>query len=795
MAEKIDQVSIARESRKSYLVYALSVITSRALPDVRDGLKPVQRRILYTMYNDLRLYFDERPRKCAKIVGDVTGNYHPHGGAAAYEALVRLAQNWVLREPLVDGHGNFGSVDGDGPAADRYTEAKLTAIAGFLMSELRQRTVDMRPNYDGTRDEPVILPAQFPNLLVNGASGIAVGMATNIPPHNLGEILRACVAMIDDPEVTTAALLDKVRGPDFPLGGKIVTDRPTLRKIYEEGTGSIKVQGEWKVEEAGKKKQIIITSIPYGVNKGNLESAIGEVIVSRKLPQLTGLTNESNAKEGLRIALDIKSDADPQLVMAYLYKHTALQENFSYNMTCLVPTPDGKLQPQRLGLKAILRHFLDFRFATVKRRFEFELAQLKKRIHILEGFRIIFDALDRAIKMIRESSGKADAAAKLMKAFALDEEQTNAILESQLYKIAQMEIKKILDELREKQAEAARIEAILKSEKKLWNVVKGEMEKLGEEHADRRRTRLAAGEDVPEFDEQAYIVRENTNVVLTRDGWIKRVGRLASVEGTRVREGDEVVAVVPSSTLDHVVFFADDGAAFTMRVNEVPPSSGYGEPISKFFRMGDQVKVIAALGTDPRFLPRVKAGGDGPNILVVTAQGQTLRAPFAPYCVESTKVGRRYVKLNDGDKVVLATIHGNEETLYLASANGHVIQFAIEEINVLSGVGKGVLGIKLGEGDTCLGGALMGGRFDKLTLETSGGKTMEFGRNKYEPTSRGGKGFEAVKRTTFVRVVPPPIELVNWDEIEGKAESRSESRTEPKAKEADKNGQQGTLFD
>jgi DNA gyrase subunit A len=792
MAEQIDQVSISKETRKSYLIYALSVITSRALPDVRDGLKPVQRRILYTMYEELRLHFDGRPRKCSKIVGDVMGNYHPHGNLALYDALVRMAQDFVMRVPLVDGQGNFGSVDGDPPAADRYTEAKLTEVSEQLMAELRQRTVEMRPNYDGTREEPAVLPARFPNLLVNGTSGIAVGMATNIPPHNLGEVLKACVFLIDEPQATTAQLLDKIKGPDFPLGGKIVTDRPTLRKIYEEGSGSIKVQAEWKLEEAGKRRQIIVTSIPYGVNKGNLESAIGEIIESRKLPQLTGLTNETNAKDGLRIALDIKADADPDLVMAYLYKHSALQESFPYNLTCLVPTADGKLQPQRLGVKAILRHFLDFRFATVKRRFEFELEQLRRRIHILEGFRIIFDALDKAIRLIRESEGKADAAQKLMKTFKLDEEQTTAILDAQLYKIAQLEIKKILDELKEKTAEAARIEGILKSDKKLWGVVRSEMEALIDKYPDRRRTRIASGEDTPEFDEEAYIVRENTNVVLTRDGWIKRVGRLASVEGTRVREGDEVLAVVPGSTLDQVVFLADDGTAYTMRINEVPASSGYGEPIAKFFRLEDQVKVIAVLSSDERFVPAEIRGakGDppGPYVLVVTAQGQTLRTPFAPFRVVSTKVGRRYIKLNEGDRVVLATVPRDEETIYLASANGHVLQFPIAEINVLSGVGKGVIGIKLKDADVCLGGALMGGRFDKFSLETSGGKTMEFGRQKYEPTSRGGKGFEAVKRTAFVRVVPPPIELVNWDEVEGK--------TNGKPKDEEKNGQQqGNLFE
>ncbi|HMC88856.1 MAG TPA: DNA topoisomerase (ATP-hydrolyzing), partial [Gemmataceae bacterium] len=597
MAETINPVSITEETRRRYLNYALSVITSRALPDVRDGLKPVQRRILYTMYHELHLYADGRPAKCARIAGEVTGKYHPHGTIPAYDALVRMAQDFVMRMPLVKGQGNFGSVDGDAPAAERYTEAKLTPLAEHLMAELRQRTVDMRPNYDGTREEPVVLPAQFPNLLVNGAAGIAVGMATNIPPHNLGEVVKACIHLIDNPDASTAQLLDRLKGPDFPLGGKVVTDRRTLRKIYEEGTGSIKVQAEWKFEH-GRREQIVVTSIPYGVNKGNLEGAIGEIIAARQLPQLLNLVNESNEKEGMRIVLETKPGTEPELVMAYLYKHTALQETFPYNMTCLVPGPDGKLRPERLGLSDVLRHFLDFRFATVKRRFEYELEQLRKRIHILQGFRIIFNALDRAIKLIRESQGKPDAAAKLMKAFKLNAIQADAILDAQLYRIAQLEIKKILDELKEKKAEAERIEGILRSNKKLWGVVKNELGELGEKFNDRRRTRIASDEDTPDFDPEAYIVRENTNVVLTRDGWIKRVGRLASVEGTRIREGDQVIAVVPGSTLDHVIFFADDGTAYTMRINEVPASSGYGEPIAKFFRLEDQARVIASATTD-----------------------------------------------------------------------------------------------------------------------------------------------------------------------------------------------------
>jgi DNA gyrase subunit A len=806
MAETITTVSLRQETEERYLTYAMSVITSRALPDVRDGLKPVQRRILYTMYHDLHLTFDGRPRKCAKICGDVTGNYHPHGTVAAYEALVRMAQPWMMRVPLVHGQGNFGSVDGDPPAADRYTEAKLTGAAEPLLLELGQHTVSMRPNYDNTRQEPVVLPAQFPNLLVNGAAGIAVGLATNIAPHNLGEVCRAAVLLIDNPDATTAVLMDRIKGPDFPLGGRVVTDRTTLRKIYEEGTGTIKVQAEWKVEEApGRKQQIVITSIPYGVDKGKLEELIGQIISERKLPQLVNLVNESNEKDGLRIVLEIKPGSDPELIMAYLYKHTPLQDTFPVNMTCLVPQMNSRneeiTRPMRLGLKEMLQYFLDFRLETVRRRFEYELEQLRRRIHILEGFQIIFNALDRAIKIIRQSSGKQDAAEKLIKEFKIDEEQATAVLDAQLYKIAQMEIQKILDELEEKKKRAEEISALLRSKKRLWGVVKDELTTVGETYGkDRRRTRMGSSDEVLDFDPEHYIVQENANVVLTRDGWIKRVERLAAVEKTRVREGDEVTAVVPGSTRDHVVFLADDGTAYTMRIVDVPASSGYGDPITKFFRLDDGVKIVGLITTDERFtLPDqppkkgAKEGDDppGPYILVATAQGQVLRTPLSAFRTESTKVGRRYARLNVGDRIVLAGLLRDETSLFLVSQSGHVIHFAIDEVNILAGAGKGVIGIKLEEGDVCLGGLAVTDRHDNLLVQTSDGKTMDFRSSRGEMVSRGGKGYEAVKRRSFVRVIPPPIQLTDWEAVECNGKEKEKPNGE---KNAEKNGER-TLFD
>ena len=408
------------EAKKRYLNYAVSVITSRALPDVRDGLKPVQRRILYAMLANLHLRPDSRYRKCAAIVGEVLGKYHPHGDVSSYDALVRMAQDFSLRYPMVDGHGNFGALDGDAPAAMRYTEARLTPVAMAMLEEIDQGTVDFRPNYDGSLTEPMVLPAQLPQLLANGCAGIAVGMATNIPPHNLGELCDALVAMIDsDEELTTTELMKHIKGPDFPTGGVIATSKKDLRAVYEKGQGAIKVRGEWKTEPVKKGALlIIVTSIPYNVTKGSLVEKIADVIINKKLPMLVDVRDEST--EDVRIVLETKPGADPALVMAYLFKHTPLELSFHVNMTCLVPTDNQEVAgPLRLNLRAILAEFLLFREDVITRRFQYELAQLEKRIHILEGFQIVFDILDEAIRIIRRSEGKKDAAAKLMKRFPL----------------------------------------------------------------------------------------------------------------------------------------------------------------------------------------------------------------------------------------------------------------------------------------------------------------------------------------------------------------------------------------
>lgn len=775
-SDRIEYVSLSQETRRRYLNYAISVISSRALPDVRDGLKPVQRRIMYVMYQDLRLLAESKHRKCAKIDGDTIGNYHPHGESSVYDALVRLAQDFSLRYPLVDGQGNFGSIMGLPAAAHRYTEARLTAIAEHLMNEFRYQTVEVRPNYDGTRDEPVVLPARFPNLLVNGTQGIAVGMATSIPPHNLGEVVKACIFLIQNPEAEVAKLMRYIKGPDFPLGGRIVSDRASLRRAYEEGRGTIKVRGEWRFDrEKGNDipTRLVVYSIPYMVDSGSLMAEIGNVIASRKLPQLIDANDETDEKNGLRIVLEIKPGSDPEAVIAYLYKHSSLELNFSYNSTALVPDAHGTLVPARIGLVEMLKHFLDFRLVTVRRRFEFQLRQLEKRIHILEGFAIVFNGLDKALKIIRGSSGKQDAAVKLMEAFPLDEIQTNAILELQLYRISRLEIDEILEELEEKRKAADEIRKILASEERLWNVVQKELEELAGEFSDRRRTKIGSSDEIVEFDAQAYIVRENTNVVVTREGWIKRVGRLAKVEGTRVREGDSVLTVVPGNTVDHVIFLASDGIAYTLPIEQIPVSSGYGEPLSKHVRLADGVQMINALTTDARFTPDDETDADesapAPYLLIATARGQVMRFSLSSLRQPSTKVGRKFCRLQKEDRVVFAELHGEATSLFLATRQARVIHFSVDEVPVLANAGKGVRGIKLTDDDELLGVQLLSRPSDTLRVRNSNDKVLSMGQMKYGITARGGKGIRTSHRNGFEEIIRPGITLVDWNEIEAQA--------------------------
>ncbi|HCD30902.1 MAG TPA: DNA topoisomerase, partial [Phycisphaerales bacterium] len=562
-----------------YLNYALSVITSRALPDVRDGMKPVQRRILYTMFTQ-GLSFSAKHRKCAKVVGDVMGNYHPHGDSSIYDALVRMAQPFSLRVPLVDGSGNFGSLDGDNAAAMRYTECRMAAISTEICQELTQQTVPFRPSYDGTKSEPVVLPSRVPTLLVNGATGIAVGMATNIPPHNLKEVCNALVKLLENPELKTYQLIanDAVQGPDFPTGGEILNSRDELREIYKNGQGSIRLRAKWeKGEVTRSSKTLYITEIPYAVNKSTLVESIAQVVIQRKLPPLVDIKDVST--EDVRIALELKRDADEQKVLAYLFKHTPLQTNFNINLTCLIPTENPEVgRPERCDLREILQCFLNFRLEVVTKRLEHELKQLQKRIHILEGFALVFDALDEIIKIIRASNGKADAAKKIMKRFEqLDEEQTDAILELKLYRLAKLEINLIRDELADKRKRVKEIQKLLDETDAdgRWSIVKDELIEIRDQYGkkDKRRTTFAGEEAEVEYAEEDFILDEDCRFLVTRDGWIKRQKNPIDLDKVRLREGDSILAASFGSTRATAVFFSNFGVAYTARIIDLPATT------------------------------------------------------------------------------------------------------------------------------------------------------------------------------------------------------------------------------
>jgi len=757
--------SLAAEAQRRYLNYAVSVITSRALPDVRDGLKPVQRRILYSMYANLHLYPDSKHRKSATIVGDVLGKFHPHGDTSCYDAMVRMAQPFSMRETLVDGHGNFGSLDGDPPAAYRYTEARLAPLAIELLDEIKQGTVDFRPNFDGTTEEPIVLPAKIPHLLVNGCTGIAVGMATNIPPHNLGEVCEAAVALIDDKKLETKDLLKFIKGPDFPTGGQITNSKKELRDIYETGQGGVHLRGEWKTESGGKGggDKVIVTSIPFALQKSTVIERIAEVIIGKKLPMLVDVRDEST--DDVRIVLELKQGADPNLVMAYLFKHTPLETGFHVNLTCLVPTDNKEIAgPLRVDLAAMLREFIEFRQETVRRRFEFELAELQKRIHILEGFAKIFDALDEAVKIIRKSDGKADAAVKLSARFKLSDLQTDAILELKLYKLARLEIQAILDELKEKRARAREIQAILDDKRKLMRVVRGEIAEVAARFPDKRRTKIGGGggEDM-EFVAEDFIVDEQVTAIVTRDGWMKRVREVKDLSATRLRDGDAILAVIRGSTKEPMVVFSNLGYAYVLRINDVPASTGYGEPVQKLFNFRDGERVVGALPMSATETPK------GALAAAVSKRGFGMRVGLEPHRELSTRAGRRFAKPADGDEIVgVARVVEPKDVLCVVTSDARALICKVDELPELANPGRGVTVIKAGSEAVVGFGVGRAKDKDVIIAETDDGKELPVGPGRFHVTSRAGKGHALKRKTKIVRVTsaeplaaPPPPTLLN----------------------------------
>ncbi len=761
-------VALHEAAQTRYLNYALSVITSRALPDVRDGLKPVQRRILYTMWQQ-NLTADAKHRKCAKVVGDVMGNYHPHGDAALYETLVRMAQSFSLRYPLINGSGNFGSLDGDSAAAMRYTECRLARISDELLTEIDQTTVPFRPNYDGTRTEPVVLPSRIPNLLINGSTGIAVGMATNIPPHNLNEICTALIKLLDNPDLTSVQLCRYVKGPDFPTGGQMLNSPEELKEIYKTGSGAVRLRATWEEGPVTRgSKTIYITSVPYTVNKSTLVERIAEVALSRKLPPLVDVRDLST--EDVRIALELKKDSDEKMVMAYLFKHTPLQTSFVVNLTCLEPTEANVEvgRPKRMDLHEMLFHFLHFRLEVVTKRLEHELAALKKRVHILEGFEKVFDALDEILKIVRKSEGKQDAADQIIKRFGLDADQTDAILELKIYRLARLEILIIRKELEEKRRRTRQINTLLRDEGSRWDIVRIEIEEIQKKYGDARRTAIASDEGEAEYSAEDFIVEEDNVVLVSRDGWVKRQKEVKDVASTRVREGDSVLAVMPGSTRASVVFFSNFGVAYTARVTDIPASTGYGEPIQRFFKLKDGERIVGALSLDPRVVGDITAKKEGAEppvqAVAVTSDGYSLRFSLEPFVEPSTRAGRRFARTAEGAEVVGASRIEGGEILIAATREARAILSKVEEVNFLSGPGRGVILIKLAtKEDRVLGFIASTGDRDLLTVETSRGAEQTISTTKYEVTGRGGKGRELLQRGQFTRIVPVvPVRRRNW---------------------------------
>jgi DNA gyrase subunit A len=779
-SDGVAPVPLHEAAQTRYLNYSLSVITSRALPDVRDGLKPVQRRILYTMWQQ-GIKHDAKHRKCAKVVGDVMGNYHPHGDSAIYDALVRQAQPWVMRQRLVDGSGNFGSIDGDAAAAMRYTECRLDELATDMLGDIGRGTVHFRPNYDGTKSEPVVLPSKVPNLLVNGSAGIAVGMATNIPPHNLGEVCKALLKVLDNFEVKDYQLIanDAIQGPDFPTGGQIINSQQEIREVYKTGSGTLKVRGTTTpgASKSRATKTLIIDSIPYSVVKANLVEQIAQVVLSRKLPLIVDVKDLST--DDIRIELELKKDADEQKVLAYLYKHTQLQTNFSVNLTMLVPTQNPEVgAPMRCTIVEILRFFLQFRHQVVTRRLEHELAALDKRIHILEGFALIFDALDEIIKIIRKSDGKADAADKIMKRFKqLDADQTDAILELKLYRLARLEINLVLDELKDKKKRQREIKKLLADDESdlksgRWGIVRDEINDLlsryggnarKKDDPGNRRTKIESAGEEPEFSAEDFIVAEDAHVLITADGWIKRQKEIKDPEATRMREGDRVLACVAGSTRATVLFFSSLGVCYTARIIDIPATTGYGEPIQKLFKLKDGEKIVAAYSADPRVLKDYEEDPKHPDAcpythaIAASTDGYALRFSVGPFVEPSTRAGRKYARPKKGEAITEAYLCTGHEVLLAVSEQCRAMVCSAEEVNYLSGPGKGVQLIKLGKDDRLIGFKPSAGERDLLRVKTNRGAEKTISTAKYRVVSRGGKGWEVQKNGRISSILPDPI--------------------------------------
>ncbi len=737
----IIDVDLAEESQTRYLTYALSVVSSRALPDVRDGLKPVQRRILYAMSNNLHLGPDKHYRKSAAVVGEVLARYHPHGDSACYDAMVRMAQDFSLRYPLVDGQGNFGSLDGDSAAAYRYTEARLMRFAIEVIGDIGQETVSERDNFDQTVKEPVVLPSRVPNLLVNGASGIAVGMATAIPPHNLREIIKGLLKLIDDETTSDAKLLGVIKGPDFPTSCEILNSREELKEIYSTGRGPIRMRGSYQVEDLGgrnTRKRIVITSIPYTVDKSVLIEKIADLIIARKVPQLDDVRDEST--DEVRIVLETSPGGDEEKAMAYLFKHTPLQQNFNVNLTALVPTSNPLAgRPTRLSLREALLHFIDFRVDVTRRKLMFEKGKLEERIHLLEGLESIIDVLDKVIKVVRESKGRSDAALQLQKKFKLSELQAFFIVDLRIYQLSRTNVEEVAAELKEKRTRVKAIDKILKSKKALKGEVAADLNRISDEFGDDRRSVVVGDYDEPEFDKEAFIEHENVHVIVTADGWLKRLRVSNDPETTRMREGDRLFFTEQASTKDNLILFTNRGNTFGTQIIDLVSTTGYGEPVQKTFRFGDGEVVIACM-----VVPKEGAKGE---ILLYSKNGYGFRYEVSALG-PTKKNGKRVMRVAGKDQMAgLCPVEG--KLFLLISEQGYCTCFVHSEAPMLSNGGKGVILQKMTGGDT-QAAAVAVAKGGKVLVSVDKGKPKEIDVSSLTIATRAKRRLKLIKRGTPV---------------------------------------------
>ena len=721
--ENIRDVNIEDQMKTCYIDYAMSVITSRALPDVRDGLKPVQRRILYAMYN-LGMTPDKPFRKSARIVGEVLGKYHPHGDSSVYDAMVHMAQDFSMRYPIVDGQGNFGSVDGDGAAAMRYTEARLAPIAAEMTRDINKNTVDFTDNFDGSEQEPIVLPAKIPYLLANGTKGIAVGMASNIPPHNLSELIDGITAYLDNPDITVDELMTHIKGPDFPTGG-IIMGKDGIREAYKTGRGKIQIRSKYKIEDAKRgKKEIVVTEIPYEVNKASMIQKIADQAKTKKaLAGIRDIRDESDLKHGMRIVIELRKGTDAEKTVNYLLKHTDLQTTYSIIMLALV---NGK--PEQLPLKDVIGYYIKHQEEVIRRQIKFDLDKAEKRAHILEGIKIALDNLDEVIQIIRSSKTVAAAKKELRARFELDSVQADAILDMRLQRLTNMEQNKVIRELKQLEKRIKDYKAILKSERRIKNLIAKDLENIKAQYGDKRRTKIV--KDSGEIEEEDYIPQEELTFVRTQDGYITTLTKNNSTSKLTLKDTDQIIQEEKILTTDTMLFFSDKGKYYGMKAHQLPHGAGGIANAARLFSMDTDEKIICATVLKPKTF-----------IVFATAQGLIKKTKIQEY--ESVRnSGIVAIKIKKGDRLV--SIHVIEKEDYLmATQAGMVIRFKTTGINPIGRNASGVCGMKVKDDDQVIAAFPIKDEDEILYRCENETKTVK--GKKYKVQNRGGKGVHGIK--------------------------------------------------